>query len=52
MTARDVAGLLSVSANTILDWWQAGQLPGFKVNGRAVRFRRSEILEWLEAQRA
>jgi len=52
LTARQVAGLLGVSASTVLDWFEAGRLPGFKLNGRAVRFRESEVEAWLEAQRS
>lgn len=51
LTARELAELLGVSAGTVLDWFEAGRLPGFKLNGRAVRFRWSEIEAWLEAQR-
>lgn len=52
LTARQVAELLGLSASTVLDWFEAGKLPGFRLNGRAVRFRRTEVLEWLEQQRA
>lgn len=52
LTARDLADRLAVSSNTILDWWQQGRLPGFKLHSGAVRFRESEIVAWLEAQRA
>jgi excisionase family DNA binding protein len=52
LTARDLAGVLNISAHTVLDWAQAGKLPSFKLNGGAVRFRQSEVLAWLEAQRA
>jgi excisionase family DNA binding protein len=50
LTAREIAELLGFSASTVLDWFEAGRLPGFKI-GNAVRFRESEIVEWLEAQR-
>jgi excisionase family DNA binding protein len=50
MNAREVAELLGLSPNTILDWWEQGQLPGFKL-GRAVRFRPDEILAWIEDKR-
>lgn len=42
VTARELAGYLSLSASTILDMWERGELPGFKI-GRAVRFRPSEV---------
>ena len=50
ITAREVGEMLGFSTGTILDWWEAGRLPGFKL-GRAVRFRESELLAWLEEQR-
>ena len=50
LTARELAELLGLSASTVLDWFEAGTLPGFKL-GRVVRFRESEIAEWLEAKR-
>ena len=52
LTARELAEVLGVSASTVLDWFEAGRLPGFRLNGRAVRFRGSEIAKWLEEQRA
>lgn len=51
LTAREVAELLGFSASTILDWFESGRLPGFKL-GRAVRFRLSEIEEFIEQSRA
>ena len=48
LTARELAALLGVSASTVLDWFEAGRLPGFKL-GRVVRFRPSEVEAWLEA---
>lgn len=50
LPAAEVAELLGFSTGTILDWFEADRLPGFKL-GRAVRFRESEVLAWLEAQR-
>jgi excisionase family DNA binding protein len=50
LTAADVAELLAVSPKTVLDWHEARTIPSFKV-GRAVRFSRQEILDWLDAQR-
>lgn len=51
LRARDVAEILNVSASTVLDWFESGRLPGFKLNGRAVRFDRDEVAGWLAAQR-
>jgi excisionase family DNA binding protein len=50
LRARDVADLLSISPATVLDWWEAGRLPGFRLSSRAVRFRESEVLAWLETR--
>jgi excisionase family DNA binding protein len=51
LRARDVAELLDVSPATVLDWWEAGRLPGFRLSSRAVRFSEDEILAWLEDRR-
>lgn len=51
LTARELAETLGFQAGTILDWFEDGKLPGFRVNGRAVRFRESEVEAWLMAQR-
>jgi excisionase family DNA binding protein len=51
LRAREVAELVGLSTSTVLDWWQDGRLPGFRLSSRAVRFRESEILEWIEARR-
>jgi excisionase family DNA binding protein len=46
--AREVAELLGLSSSTVLDWFESGRLPGFKLSSRAVRFRESEVVAWLE----
>jgi excisionase family DNA binding protein len=48
ITSRELADVLGVAPATVLDWFEAGRLPGFKLGGRAVRFRESEVLAWLE----
>jgi excisionase family DNA binding protein len=50
LTARELADLLGFSSGTIQDWYEEGKVPGFKIGGR-LRFRLSEVEEWLEAQR-
>jgi len=50
LTAAELADRLALSTATVLDWFEADKLPGFKL-GRVVRFRESEVLEWLEAHR-
>jgi excisionase family DNA binding protein len=51
LTARQVAELLGFAPATVVDWYEAGKLPGFKIGGR-LRFRPSEVEAWLEAKRA
>jgi excisionase family DNA binding protein len=54
LTARELADLLGLSAATILDRFESGDLPGFRLFGRKggpVRFRLSEIEETLERWR-
>jgi excisionase family DNA binding protein len=52
LTARQLAGVLGVSPATVLDWFEDGRLPGFRLSSRAVRFRESEVVAWLEERRA
>jgi len=52
--ARELADLLGLSPATVLDWFEAGRLPGFRLGGRKggpVRFRRSEVEGVLEEWR-
>ncbi len=50
LTAREVAERLGFAPGTVVDWFEAGKIPGFKVGGR-LRFRWSEIESWLEERR-
>lgn len=43
VTARELGDLFALAQGTILDQWEAGKLPGYKI-GRAVRFDPDEIL--------
>ncbi len=51
ITAREVAERLGMSNAWVLDRWEAGELPGFRLGSRAVRFRWSELEAWLESRR-
>jgi excisionase family DNA binding protein len=54
LTAREVGELLGVTTGTVLDWFEAARLPGFRLTGRVgspVRFRESEVLAALESWR-
>ncbi len=50
LTAREVAGRLAVSTETVLRWTRVGALPGFRLPGGALRFRRDALEAWLEAR--
>jgi excisionase family DNA binding protein len=46
LTARELGEYLGLSADTVLDRWERGDLPGYRLFGRKggpVRFRVSEI---------
>jgi excisionase family DNA binding protein len=51
VTARAVADLLDVSAETVLRWTRRGELPAIKLPGGAIRYREGELDGWL-AERA
>jgi predicted DNA-binding transcriptional regulator AlpA len=54
LTARELAGLLGLSAATVLDRFERGDLPGFRLFGKKggpVRFRLSEVESVLEQWR-
>lgn len=51
LKATEVSALLGVSQHVVLDWAQQAKIPSFKLAGKSVRFRLSEVLEWVEAQR-
>lgn len=54
LTARELAELFGVSAATVIDWAEAGRLPGFRIGGTKggrLRFRESEVLAVLEQWR-
>ena len=42
LTARAVAELLGVSAETVLRWTRRGELPAIRLPGGAIRFREDE----------
>jgi excisionase family DNA binding protein len=51
MSVKELAEYLQVDMSTIYLWSQRGQIPAMKV-GKAWRYRRSEIEEWLNRQRS
>lgn len=50
MTATELAAFLCVQEQTVRLWVCQRRIPFYRV-GRCVRFRRSEIEEWLQKQR-
>jgi excisionase family DNA binding protein len=51
LTTREVAEMLGLSSEAVLRRWRAGELPGFCLSTRVLRFRESEVLAWLESRR-
>ena len=49
LTARVVGEVLGVSSETILRWTRAGKLPAIRLPSGAIRYRESDIDEWLAA---
>jgi PTS system nitrogen regulatory IIA component len=50
LSVGEVADLLGVSAKTVYRWVKDGRLPAYRL-GQQLRFNRSELLEWANAQR-
>ena len=51
MTVSEVAEYLRVNPQTVYRKAKVGELPAVRI-GRAIRFRRSELEDWLKAVRA
>jgi excisionase family DNA binding protein len=51
LTTREVAEILGLSSEAVLRHWRAGELPGFRLSTKVLRFRESEVLAWLESRR-
>jgi excisionase family DNA binding protein len=51
MTTEQVMGCLKVDPRTIYRLIRSGELPAVRI-GRRWRFRRSDLDEWIERQRA
>ena len=51
LTARAVADLLDVSAETILRWTRRGELPAIRLPGGAIRYR-GDVIDGCLAERA
>ena len=47
LTARQVAELLGVSAETVLRWTRRGELPAIRLPSGAIRYRPDGLDRWL-----
>ena len=50
LTAREVAELIGVSSETVLRWTRRGDLPAFRLPGGALRYRETDLEQWLAAR--
>jgi excisionase family DNA binding protein len=50
LTAREVAGLLGVSTETVLRWTRRREVPAVRLPGGAIRYRPDELDQWLMAR--
>jgi len=48
ITMEEVGDLIGLDRSIIYNWKRRGLLPHYKIGKRAVRFKLSEILQWLE----
>ncbi len=48
LSAREVGETIGVHPETVLRWWRAGQLPGYRLANGILRFSEQEIDAWLE----
>jgi len=54
LTARELGEYLGLKPGTVLDWFEAGKITGFRLGGRKggpVRFRLDEVEAMLESWR-
>jgi excisionase family DNA binding protein len=51
LTTRELAEFLGLSPETVLRRYRAGEIPGYRLASNVLRFRASDLDEWLEARR-
>lgn len=51
LTMEEVGKLIGLDRSTIYNWKRKGLLPYYKLGKRSVRFKLSEILQWLGTQK-
>jgi excisionase family DNA binding protein len=52
LTITDVSEMLRVSPKTIYNWAYRDLIPRIKLGRGLLRFRRTDILRWIESSRA
>lgn len=50
LTSGQVAALFNVSAQTVANWADEGKIPHFRTPSGQRRFRRADVLKFLEEQ--
>ena len=51
LSIGEVSTLLNIKRPTLYQWVESGQIPHYKL-GRLIRFRRHEIIQWMERHKA
>jgi len=50
LTIREVSELTNLSVGTLYHWISEGRIPVVRFSKRCVRFRKSDIEEWIAAK--
>jgi excisionase family DNA binding protein len=50
-TVDDLCTILKIARSTAYEWTHQARIPHVKLNGGTVRFRPSEVMEWVNQQR-
>lgn len=51
LSLQETAAMLGISVQTLYGWRHRGLAPrGYRLTGGLVRFRESDVLDWLESQ--
>jgi len=48
LSKKELCEYLGISARTSEDWVKSRGLPHFRIGGKILRFKRSQVDEWLE----
>jgi excisionase family DNA binding protein len=49
-TPKEIADLLNVETRTIVEWVQYRRIPFVRVNNELIRFRISDIVDWVKSR--